>query len=74
MAQRVDFNFWLMTPAKMAAEPKLKYHRNPLFHPRRMIYFLLGKVEVKVDPEVKVRSRSPRSWIELVRSGCISVY
>ena len=49
----------------MATEPKFNHHRNPHQTASNGIHFFSVKVKVKIDPEVKVRSKSLRSWIEL---------
>ena len=53
MSKRSRSSFWPMTPPTVAVEQTFQHHCNPFIKPRRMTYFCLVRVKVKVDPEVK---------------------
>ena len=62
---KVGFAFLAHNSAKDGHRVQIQAYRNLLIKPRRMIYFLFGKIKVKLDPKVKVRSHTLRSWTEL---------
>ena len=66
MNPKVGVGVWLITSPEVAVEPNFKHHHIHLVKPHRKIHVLnLAKVNVKVNPEVKVRSQPLRSRIEL---------